>query len=125
MEERRRLILFPIRRRLAVLCAAYLAGIYAALIVSVPVLYIGMGCAFCLTAAVLRLKRRKSALFCVAAVLLLVGNGLAGGRLALRDAPSRVGASLVGEVQAFENGYRLAYVRGPAGIIIALAEELG
>lgn len=107
MEERRRLILFPIRRRLAVLCAAYLSGIYAALIASVPVLYIGMGCAFCLTAAVLRLKRRKSALFCVAAVLLLVGNGLAGGRLALRDTPSRVGASLVGEVDAIKTDNRV------------------
>ena len=35
------------------------------------------------------------------------------------------GAELVGTVERFENGYRLAYVRGPAGIIVALAEELG
>jgi catechol 2,3-dioxygenase-like lactoylglutathione lyase family enzyme len=35
------------------------------------------------------------------------------------------GAVLVGEVEQFENGYRLAYVRGPAGIIVALAEQLG
>jgi catechol 2,3-dioxygenase-like lactoylglutathione lyase family enzyme len=35
------------------------------------------------------------------------------------------GAELVGSVEQFENGYRLAYVRGPAGIIVALAEELG
>lgn len=28
MEERERLILFPVRRRLAVLCSAYLLGIY-------------------------------------------------------------------------------------------------
>ena len=35
------------------------------------------------------------------------------------------GAELLGEVVQYENAYRLAYVRGPEGIIIALAEELG
>jgi catechol 2,3-dioxygenase-like lactoylglutathione lyase family enzyme len=34
------------------------------------------------------------------------------------------GAELVGEVAQYENMYRLCYVRGPAGIIVALAEEL-
>jgi catechol 2,3-dioxygenase-like lactoylglutathione lyase family enzyme len=34
------------------------------------------------------------------------------------------GAELVGEVAQFENGYRLCYVRGPEGIIVALAEQL-
>ena len=35
------------------------------------------------------------------------------------------GAELVGEVAQYENSYRLCYVRGPEGILIALAEELG
>jgi catechol 2,3-dioxygenase-like lactoylglutathione lyase family enzyme len=35
------------------------------------------------------------------------------------------GAELVGEVAQFEDSYRLCYVRGPAGIIVALAEQLG
>ena len=35
-----------------------------------------------------------------------------------------VGAELVGEVAQYEDRYRLCYVRGPAGIIVALAEEL-
>jgi catechol 2,3-dioxygenase-like lactoylglutathione lyase family enzyme len=35
-----------------------------------------------------------------------------------------VGAELVGEVVQYEDKYRLCYVRGPAGIIVALAEEL-
>lgn len=35
------------------------------------------------------------------------------------------GAELVGEVVQYENAYRLAYIRGPEGIIVALAEELG
>ena len=34
------------------------------------------------------------------------------------------GAELVGDVAQYENSYRLCYVRGPAGIIVALAEEL-
>jgi catechol 2,3-dioxygenase-like lactoylglutathione lyase family enzyme len=35
------------------------------------------------------------------------------------------GAELVGEVVKYEDSYRLCYVRGPDGIMIALAEELG
>src|SRR5437867_7585291 len=35
------------------------------------------------------------------------------------------GAELVGEVVQYEDTYRLVYVRGPEGIIIALAEQLG
>ena len=34
------------------------------------------------------------------------------------------GAELVGEVVQYEDAYRLCYVRGPEGIIIALAEPL-
>jgi catechol 2,3-dioxygenase-like lactoylglutathione lyase family enzyme len=34
------------------------------------------------------------------------------------------GAELIGEVTQYEDKYRLCYVRGPAGIIVALAEEL-
>jgi len=34
------------------------------------------------------------------------------------------GSELVGEVVQYENAYRLAYVRGPEGIIVGLAEEL-
>lgn len=35
------------------------------------------------------------------------------------------GVSLVGEVVQYENMYRLCYVRGPEGIIVALAEQIG
>jgi catechol 2,3-dioxygenase-like lactoylglutathione lyase family enzyme len=35
------------------------------------------------------------------------------------------GAELIGEVVQYGDTYRLAYVRGPEGIIIALAEERG
>jgi predicted enzyme related to lactoylglutathione lyase len=35
------------------------------------------------------------------------------------------GAELVGEVVQYENAYRLAYIRGPEGIIVGLVEQLG
>ena len=34
------------------------------------------------------------------------------------------GSELVGEVVQYEDSYRLCYVRGPEGIVIALAEQL-
>jgi catechol 2,3-dioxygenase-like lactoylglutathione lyase family enzyme len=34
------------------------------------------------------------------------------------------GAELVGELTRYEDSYRLCYVRGPAGIIVALAQQL-
>lgn len=35
------------------------------------------------------------------------------------------GAELVGELVQYENSYRLCYVRGPEGILVALAEQIG
>ena len=35
------------------------------------------------------------------------------------------GAELLGEVAEYESVYRLCYLRGPAGIIVALAEQTG
>ncbi|WP_426172129.1 VOC family protein [Pseudoduganella sp. R-34] len=37
----------------------------------------------------------------------------------------RLGATVVGEVVQYENVYRLCYIRGPEGILIGLAQELG
>ena len=37
----------------------------------------------------------------------------------------RHGAQLVGEVVNYENVYRLCYIRGPEGLLVGLAEELG
>jgi hypothetical protein len=34
-------------------------------------------------------------------------------------------AELLGEVAQYENIFRLCYLRGPAGIIVALAEQIG
>jgi catechol 2,3-dioxygenase-like lactoylglutathione lyase family enzyme len=35
------------------------------------------------------------------------------------------GAELLGEVAQYESTFRLCYLRGPAGIIVALAEQIG
>jgi catechol 2,3-dioxygenase-like lactoylglutathione lyase family enzyme len=35
------------------------------------------------------------------------------------------GAELVGELERYEDSYRLCYVRGPEGIIVELAERIG
>ena len=35
------------------------------------------------------------------------------------------GAQLVGEVVKYEDAYRLCYIRGPEGILIGLAQEIG
>ena len=35
------------------------------------------------------------------------------------------GAQLVGEVVQYEDAYRLCYLRGPEGVLIGLAEQLG
>jgi predicted enzyme related to lactoylglutathione lyase len=37
----------------------------------------------------------------------------------------RHGAEILGEVAQYEESFRLCYLRGPAGIIVALAEQLG
>ena len=38
---------------------------------------------------------------------------------------SKRGAELVGEVVQYKGAYRLCYIRGPEGILIGLAQELG
>ncbi len=37
----------------------------------------------------------------------------------------KCGAQLVGEVVQYEKSYRLCYIRGPEGLLIGLAEQLG
>jgi predicted enzyme related to lactoylglutathione lyase len=35
------------------------------------------------------------------------------------------GAELVGDIAQYEDRYRLCYLRGPEGMLVGLAEELG
>jgi hypothetical protein len=39
--------------------------------------------------------------------------------------PAASSAELLGEVAQYESIFRLCYLRGPAGIIVALAEQIG
>ena len=107
MDERRRVILLPVRRRLAVLACAYLAGVYLAQIAAFPAVWIGFLCAFSAVLGLFRLRRRKSALFCVALALFLLGNGVTASVLAVRDAPSGSKAEIVGEIDAIERENRV------------------
>jgi catechol 2,3-dioxygenase-like lactoylglutathione lyase family enzyme len=43
----------------------------------------------------------------------------------LLDRLRKHGAQLVGDVVQYENSYRLCYIRGPEGLLIGLAEQLG
>lgn len=43
----------------------------------------------------------------------------------LLDRLVKQGAQLVGEVVQYEDSYRLCYIRGPEGLLIGLAEQLG
>jgi predicted enzyme related to lactoylglutathione lyase len=36
-----------------------------------------------------------------------------------------LGAQLVGEVVEYEDMYRLCYIRGPGGLLLGLAQQLG
>jgi hypothetical protein len=38
---------------------------------------------------------------------------------------SGLGTQFVGEVVQYEDSYRLCYIRGPEGLLIGLAEQLG
>lgn len=102
-----RRLLLPVRRRLVCVTLSCLAGVYAALYISLPVaLTMGL-CAFLLGWAVLRLARRKSALLCFVGIFLLVGNGMAGRELAIRDLPTQAGVQIAGRVAAIEKPYRV------------------
>ena len=41
------------------------------------------------------------------------------------DRLRRLGGELVGEIAQYEDQYRLCFLRGPEGIVVGLAEELG
>jgi catechol 2,3-dioxygenase-like lactoylglutathione lyase family enzyme len=43
----------------------------------------------------------------------------------LRARGTELVAELVGELERYEDSYRLCYVRGPEGIIVELAEQIG
>ena len=105
MRERR--LFLPVRRRLMVVTCAYLAGAAAAAALALPALLTGILCALLSCWAVLRCRRRKSALLFGALVMALLGNALAGHQLRAADQPTAPGALIRGTVAAIERPYRV------------------
>ncbi len=103
---RKRLFL-PVRRRLALLAIAYLAGIYPAVCFVLPATLTMVLCAFLLGWAAWRLARRKSALLCIMGIFLLAGNCRAGQELAIRDQPTLPGVQITGRIAAIEKPLRV------------------
>ena len=43
----------------------------------------------------------------------------------LADLARACGGELIGQIESYQDVYRLCYLRGPAGIIVELAERIG
>ena len=106
-DKHQRVMLFPVRRRLAVLACANLIGIYLAQLALIPAQVMLLACALAAVFGILRAKKRKSALFCGALVVLMLGNRMAGNTLYLRDEPSQPGVLIVGEVDEIKRENRV------------------
>ena len=133
-QEKQRLFLLPVRRRLMAAALAYLAGIFLATVFVLPWEYYALLSALICVFGLIRLKRRKSVLFFVAVFFLLMGNWRAGLELGLRDMPTAPGVMLEGTISRIEKPYRVylkeVYVDGmPAAyardVIVTLMTEEG
>ena len=100
-------VVLPVRRRLMAAAIAYLLGIFLTAIVALPAKPLYILCAFSLVWAALRLHRRKRALFCLMACMLLLGNLRAGNALRQRDLPTQPGVRIEGTVKKILKPYRV------------------
>ena len=100
-------LFLPVRRRLMGVTCAYLSGIYMTHIVLLPLGAAVALCALLMIWAAWRCLQRKSALFCIAAAAVIVGNLTAGQQLILQDLPSEPGVEISGVVSAIEKPYRV------------------
>ena len=97
----------PVRRKLLVGSMAYLAGIYAAQAVCFSEGIIYILCALLLCAASYQLRHRKRALPFMLCLLFLMGNGLAGHELSIRDEATNPGVMITGTVTKLESDTRV------------------
>ena len=86
------------RRKLAAACAAYLAGVWLTGVFCAPMTVILVLCALFSGLGLLCRARRRSAFFCVLALMLLIGHGRAAWVLSIRDAATEPGVTLTGTV---------------------------
>lgn len=114
------MLLWPVRRKLMGITAAYLAGILLAQAILLPAAYTGVFCALLTAWACFRSRRRKSALLSLMAAALLFGNFRAALELSICDEPSSPGAAIEGTVAAIEGDYRVyldcVFVNGKASV---------
>jgi len=101
------LLIWPVRRGLMAVTMAYLVGVFLSVRIVLPVYMTVIFCALLLGFAALRLAGRKSAVLCFCAVFLLLGNGLAGRQLMLRDRPTGTKAYIEGTVASIEKEDRI------------------
>ena len=78
MNAGKNLLVLPVRRKLMAATLAYLSGIFLALVMILPDSCIAALSMLLFLMGVLRLAKRKSVLFCVMAVMFLLGNLRAG-----------------------------------------------
>lgn len=105
--RRGNLLFLTVRRKLAITAAAYLSGIYLAKTVVMPAAYTGILCALLLLSACVRLRKRRSALVCIACAAALAGNFYAGAEIARRDQPTAYGVEIEGRIIAIEKTDRV------------------
>ena len=103
----KRLLLWPVRRILMAATLSYLCGILLTTVIVFPMGFVGILSALMLVFGLLRRRQRKSALFFVLAVLLLLGNIRAGHELRKRDMPTAPGVSIEGVITRIEKPYRV------------------
>lgn len=101
------LFCFPVRRRLAALTLAWLAGIGLSVRWACPLPAGVLFLALFASAGLLCLARRRSALACFSAAMLLAGNMAAGHQLAVRDEPTPPRTVFSGTVVAVESAFRV------------------
>ncbi len=100
-------VVLPVRRRLMASAVAYLLGIFLTTIAVLPARFLYILCAFSLAWGAVRLLRRKRALFCLLAFMLLLGHLRAGNALRQRDLPTAPGVRIEGTVKEIVKPYRV------------------
>ena len=100
-------LFLAVRRKLAFVTTAYLAGIYLAKTAVLSAAYTGILCALLLLRTFVCLRQRKSVLPYLVCIAALIGNLYAGAEIQRRDLPTGYGVQIEGRVSAIEKSYRV------------------
>lgn len=105
--HQKRLLIFPIRRRLMGATVFFLCGVYLAPHTAIPPHRCVLVCIPLLLAGAWRCRKKQSAFFFACAVMLLLGQALTVRAFSVRDTPTAAGAALCGTVTAIEHDNRV------------------